>query len=193
MLASYFSGLVLGLALITPIGAQNLFVLEQGLRRRLRGALPAVAAAGACDTLLILLGAGGASALIAHSPRLEQVLIGIGVAFLVVLGLRSLRARPEPEFRAPARGVVAGTVAVSLLNPHAVLDTVGVIGGAIAAQDERLPFAAGAVSASWLWFLLLAAAGGLLHARLTPGGRVWIARASGVLMLVLAALLARSL
>jgi L-lysine exporter family protein LysE/ArgO len=195
VLASYFSGLVLGLALITPIGAQNLFVLEQGLRRRLRGALPAVAAAAACDTLLILLGAGGAAALLAGSPRLERTLIAVGVAFLVVLGLRSLRSRPEAADAVPGtrRGLLAGAVAVSLLNPHAVIDTVGVIGGAIAAQDDRLPFAAGAVSASWLWFLGLASIASVLRTRLSPRGRLWIARGSGALMLAFAALLARQL
>ena len=196
--AAYASGLALGLALIAPIGAQNLFVLEQGLRLGLVRALPAVVAAGVCDSLLIGLGAGGASALLQGQPGLRDALVAVGVAFLALLGLRSLFARAESIAAAPAgsrAGVVARTVGVSLLNPHAVLDTVGVIGGAIAAQaaSRRAPFAAGAVTASWLWFLFLAAAAAALQARLSPSARVWIARASGALMFAFAVVLATRL
>jgi L-lysine exporter family protein LysE/ArgO len=171
---AFGKGLALGLALITPIGAQNLFVLEQGLRRGLRRALPAV-----------LAGSGG----------LRRALVAVGVVFLVGLGLRSLLARPEPVDVRSGGSVVARTIGVSLLNPHAVLDTVGVIGGAVAAQAaaHRLEFAAGAATASWLWFLALAATAALLQARLSARGRLWIARLSGAAMLLFAALLAREI
>jgi L-lysine exporter family protein LysE/ArgO len=192
---AFAKGLALGFALITPIGAQNLFVLEQGLRRGLRRALPAVLAAAVCDTVLIAAGAGGASALLAGSRGLRDVLVGVGVAFLVVLGLRSLLVRPEPVDVRSGGSVLVRTLGVSLLNPHAVLDTVGVIGGAVAAQAaaHRLPFAAGAAAASWVWFLLLAAAAAVLQARLSPRGRLWIARGSGLLMLAFAVVLAREI
>lgn len=195
MALAFGKGLALGLALITPIGAQNLLVLEQGLRRGLRRALPAVVAAGICDTALIGLGAGGASALLAGSGGLRRALVAVGVVFLVALGLRSLLARLEPLDVRGGGSVVARTVGVSLLNPHAVLDTVGVIGGAVAAQAaaHRLEFAAGAAAASWLWFLALAATAALLQARLSARGRLWIARLSGSAMLLFAALLAREI
>lgn len=195
---AFASGLVLGFALITPIGAQNLFVLNQGLRTGFPRVLIAVAAAGICDSLLIALGAGGSAAILAGAPRLREALIVFGVAFLVVLGVRALLTRPEDaEVEAKSRwsGIAAGTVGVSLLNPHAILDTVGVIGGAIAGQEaaDQLPFATGAVSASWLWFLFLGVGAAAMQTRLTPATRLWIQRFSGVLMLLFAALLAQEL
>jgi L-lysine exporter family protein LysE/ArgO len=86
-------------------------------------------------------------------------------------------------------------VAVSLLNPHAILDTVGVLGAAIAAQPEnaRLFFGAGVVTASWLWFLVLAGAAALLRQALTPARRVWFDRFSGLIMLGFAGLLVSEL
>lgn len=195
---AFASGLVLGFALIIPIGAQNLFVLNQGISTGFPRVLIAVAAAGICDSLLIALGAGGSAAILASAPRLRETLIVLGVAFLVVLGARALLTRPEDEEgEAESRwsGIAAGTVGVSLLNPHAILDTVGVIGGAIAGQEaaDQLPFATGAVSASWLWFLFLGVSAAAMRTRLTPASRLWIQRFSGVLMLVFGALLAREL
>ncbi len=93
------------------------------------------------------------------------------------------------------RAILLQAVGVSLLNPHAVLDTVGVIGGAIAAQaaGERMFFALGAITASWVWFLGLGIGASVFEARLTRSVRLWIQRASGVLMLVFAARLALEL
>jgi L-lysine exporter family protein LysE/ArgO len=195
---AFASGLILGFALIGPIGAQNLFVINQGLRTGFPSVLVAIAAAGICDSLLIALGAGGSAAILAGAPRLREVLIVFGVAFLVVLGMRALLTRPDdPNVEGESKwsGIVARSVGVSLLNPHAILDTVGVIGGAIAAQQaaDQLSFATGAVSASWLWFLFLGVGAAAMQARLTLATRLWIQRLSGVLMLFFAALLAREL
>jgi L-lysine exporter family protein LysE/ArgO len=88
--------------------------------------------------------------------------------------------------------VIARTVAVSLLNPHAILDTVGVIGAAISAQPsaQRLAFGAGTATASWLWFLVLAVAAAALRRILTPARRVWFDRVSGLIMVTFGVLLA---
>jgi L-lysine exporter family protein LysE/ArgO len=194
-LGHYLTGFLLGLALILPIGMQNLFVLQQGLLGGGPRVLLAVLSAGACDTLLILLGATGAAALLAAAPGLEAALLVAGAGFLAVLGARTLAAQP-PRAARPGRGgpaaVALQAVGVSLLNPHAVLDTVGVIGGAVAAQppDGRVAFAAGAVTASWAWFLFLGAGATLLAPRLTAAVRRWIQRGSGLLMLGFAGLLA---
>ena len=195
---AFVSGLGLGFALITPIGAQNLFVLNQGIRTGFPRVLIAVAAAGFCDSLLIVLGAAGAAVVLAGAPHLKELLIFLGVAFLLVLGVRALLTRPQgADVKAEQRwpGIAARTVGVSLLNPHAILDTVGVIGGAIAAQAraDQLPFATGAVSASWLWFLFLGVAAAAMQTRLSPATRLWIQRASGALMLFFAVVLAREL
>jgi L-lysine exporter family protein LysE/ArgO len=194
--AAYLTGLALGLALIVPIGAQNVFVFGQGVALGMPRALWAVAGAGACDTLLIVLGATGTSALLRSVPGLRPAMLIAGAVFLTWLGIRSLRAKPgdladEPGVWSRGR-VLRRTAAVSLLNPHAVLDTVGVLGAAITAQaaGTRAVFAAGTVTASWLWFLLLAGAAHGMRRFLTEERRVWFDRASGVILLVFAAWLA---
>ncbi|PRY56799.1 LysE/ArgO family amino acid transporter [Glycomyces artemisiae] len=195
-MTALLAGLALGLALIVPIGAQNVFVFGQGVALGMPRALWAVAGAGLCDTLLIVLGATGASALLDSVPGLRPAMLAAGALFLAYLGVKSLRAKPseladETGAWSPAR-TLRRTAAVSLLNPHAVLDTVGVLGAAIAAQAtaSRAVFAAGAVAASWIWFLLLASAATGLRKFMTKERRVWFDRASGLVLLVFAAWLA---
>lgn len=196
MTPAFLTGLALGLGLIVPIGAQNVFVFGQGLDVGLPRALWAVVAAACCDTLLIVAGAVGAAALITGVPGLRYVLLAGGAAFLAFLGVRALRTKvadvaPDAPKVRGVRGVVARTAMVSLLNPHAIFDTVVVIGAAIAAQPRggRLPFALGTVSASWLWFLVLAVGAAALRGVLTDRRRVWFDRASGVVLLVFSAMM----
>lgn len=196
MAVTYLAGLALGLALITPIGAQNVFVVGQGLAAGWPRAGWAVVAAGCCDTLLILAGAVGVSGLLNQVPTVRGILLLGGVALLGCLGVQSWRGstaslRLETGTRLNGGAIIRRTVAVSLLNPHAILDTVGVIGAAIAAQPEasRALFAGGAVSASWLWFLLLAGGAAAARRYLTPRRALWFERASGTIMLAFAALL----
>lgn len=196
MTAAFFTGLALGFALIVPIGAQNVFVFGQGVALGMPRALWAVAGAGLCDTLLIVLGATGASALLDSVPGLRPAMLAAGALFLAHLGIRSLRTTPAAIEEAsgdwsPAL-TMRRTAAVSLLNPHAILDTVGVLGAAITAQAAaaRPAFAAGAVSASWMWFLLLAGAATAMRRAMTARRRVWFDRASGVILLVFAVWLA---
>ncbi|RRS01224.1 LysE/ArgO family amino acid transporter [Glycomyces terrestris] len=196
MTAAYFTGLALGLALIVPIGAQNVFVFGQGVTLGMPRALWAVVGAGLCDTLLIVLGAAGTSVLLDSVPGLRPAMLVAGALFLTYLGVKSLRTKPadfDDLTGTWSRGqVLRQTAAVSLLNPHAILDTVGVLGAAITAQAAatRLPFAIGAVTASWTWFLILAAAAHGMRRFLTKERRVWFDRVSGVILLVFAAWLA---
>jgi L-lysine exporter family protein LysE/ArgO len=194
--AAFLTGLALGFALIIPIGAQNVFVFGQGVALGMPRALWAVLGAGLCDTLLIVLGATGASALLDSVPGLRPAMLAAGALFLAYLGVRSLRAAPAAIEGAsgtwsPAL-VLRRTAAVSLLNPHAILDTVGVLGAAITAQAAaaRPAFAAGAVSASWTWFLVLAIGASAMRRAMTPRRLVWFDRVSGVILLVFAAWLA---
>jgi L-lysine exporter family protein LysE/ArgO len=196
MTVTFFAGLALGLGMIIPIGAQNVFVFNQGLTVGMPRALWSAMAAGCCDSLLIVLGAAGASALLDRVAGLRIAMLAGGAAFLCYLGVKSLRAKVTSDTDTNAgvrsvRGVVARTVTVSLFNPHALLDTLGVIGAAVAAQQtgRRVAFAAGVLSASWLWFLLLALAAALLRNVLTPARRVWFDRVSGAVLLFFAGLL----
>lgn len=188
---TYLAGLTLGLALIAPIGAQNVFIIGQGLAVGWPQAGWAVIAAGSCDTLLILAGAAGASSLLTGFPMLRAVLLLAGTLFLGHLGLQSWRSNTttlslEAAEVLSVTKLIRRTMAVSLLNPHAILDTVGVIGAAVASQpyDSRVLFASGTVSASWLWFLLLAVGGATARRHLTPYKALWVERISGTIMIL---------
>ena len=192
---TYLAGLFLGLAMITPIGPQNIFLINQGFTFGMPGALVAVGAAGVCDTILITIGGLGAAAVLGSVPGLKTALLIGGAAFLVFLGIRSFRTTHEdldPSRTAPLRWrrVIAQCASVSVLNPHSLLDVVALLGVAIAAQDpdHRPVFAAGTVSASWLWFLFIVLGASSLRRWLTPRRRRWIDRASGTLLLAFAGL-----
>lgn len=162
-LAAAVAGLGLGASLIIAIGAQNAYVLRQGLRRQ-----HVFAVASLCfviDAGLIALGAGGFASLLQAVPSLPDIAAWGGAAFLGAYSLRSFHAALKPGSLtaegsaegAPGsslRAAVLTVLALSLLNPHVYLDTVILLGG-IAAQyegRERLAFALGAMVASGLWF-----------------------------------------
>ena len=153
-----FSGLFAGLSLIIAIGAQNAFVIRQGLTRQ--HVFLVVAICAASDALLISLGAGGLGALIqAHSGVLE-VVRWFGVVYLTWFGIKSLRAALASQvLNATSQPVLSGkkvvttTLALTFLNPHVYLDTV-ILLGAIANQfpGKTWYFAAGAMLGSLIWF-----------------------------------------
>lgn len=197
----YLSGLLLGLAMILPIGPQNIFVLTQGLTGGIKRGLVAAVTAGFCDTTLILAGAAGLSAVLTGMPWLRTTLLIIGSLFLLYLGISSLRDSNTVEMEQASgdegqgKGlgpIILYGVGVSWGNPHAILDTVAVLGSSIAAYDPagRVPFAAGIISASWLFFFTLVLIGNLLRHRMTPRTQVWIKRGTGVIMLIFAVVLA---
>lgn len=156
------TGAALGLTLIVAIGAQNAFVLRQGLRREHVGAIVALCAG--CDALLMTAGIAGLSQVLGEQPALALWLTIGGVGFLGIYGLRALmRARHPAALHAAAGATtmtraqaLAQAAAFTLLNPHVYLDTV-VLVGSIGAQQgpQRWWFAAGAASASVAWFCAL--------------------------------------
>lgn len=183
-------GFLLALGLILPLGVQNTFVLTQGaMHRRFAGALPAVLTASVCDTVLTTLAVSGLSLVVLTVPWFKGVLSWVGVLFLAYMGWATWRTEPGPEADGvddwPVRRQVLFAASVSLLNPHAILDTVAVIGTS-AVQYEgaaRLAFTAACVAVSWLWFSALAMAGHLLG--MAAGGlnlRRWLNRGSALIM-----------
>ncbi|WP_415830709.1 LysE/ArgO family amino acid transporter, partial [Janibacter anophelis] len=148
-----------GLTLIVAIGAQNAFVLRQGIRREHLG--PVVLICIAADAMLIGLGTAGVGALVSGHPGLVRVVTWLGAAYLVGYGLVALRRAARPEgmvATAPAsRGsVVATTLAITFLNPHVYLDTVLMLGSiANGHGDQRWAFAGGAAVGSAVWFTAL--------------------------------------
>lgn len=163
LMSAFWQGLGLGAALIVAIGAQNAFVLRQGLRREHVFAVASVCVL--CDATLIVLGVAGFGALVAQSPILTAFAAWGGATFLFVYGLRAFRAafrggvlEAEPERTLPHRAAFLGALAVSLLNPHVYLDTVVLLGGISSrfAGGARTLFGFGALTASCLWFYGLA-------------------------------------
>ncbi len=196
-MSAYVFGLLFGLATTLSMGVLSLVVMNQGLVAGYPRVLFGIVTASSCDTLLIMLGAAGASVALT-APGSREILICVGAAFLLVMGVRTLRSPPEDvEVRGLVRpmAMVAQTASASALNPHAILETVGILGAAIAAQDagSRAGFAAGVISASWVWFLMVGLGAAVLQRWLTGTTRLWIQRISGVMMLALVVLLALEL
>jgi L-lysine exporter family protein LysE/ArgO len=152
-------GFIASFTLIAAIGAQNAFVLRQGIRRE--HVLPVVALCTVSDIVLISAGIAGIGALISAHPGALNVAKFGGALFLICYGLLAARRawRPSslsPSEKAPARliEVLVTCAALTFLNPHVYLDTV-VLLGALANEhrDERWLFGVGAVTASAVWFV----------------------------------------
>lgn len=146
--------------LIVAIGAQNAFVLKQGLLKQHVG--PVVLICWLCDFSLIAAGVFGMSSLLSANNLALGLLALAGGLFLTVYGWRSAKSARQgnrclnPDNR-PAVGLyptLASLLAVTLLNPHVYIDTVMLIGGSAAslAASDKIWFSAGAISASGIWF-----------------------------------------
>jgi L-lysine exporter family protein LysE/ArgO len=154
------AGLGLGLSLIVAIGAQNAFVLRQGLR--LEHVTAVVAVCLLSDVALIAAGVGGAGALVTRAPDVVQVVCFAGAVFLLVYGLMAARRVLRPTALLPdsagSRAGLAVTVttclALTWLNPHVYLDTVVLLGSLASTYDDRRWwFGAGAALGSAIWFV----------------------------------------
>ena len=155
------TGFATGLGLIIAIGAQNAFVLRQGLRREY--VFPIVLFAALSDALLIAVGIAGLGAVIQGFPFVLEVIRYVGAAYLTWFGISALRRAIKPsslEAASDSKGSVAGALlsiaALTFLNPHVYLDTVILLGG-VANQfnDDRWIFGLGAACASFVWFFSL--------------------------------------
>jgi L-lysine exporter family protein LysE/ArgO len=162
MSTAYLAGFALSFSLILAIGAQNAFVLRQGLRRAHVGAVVAVCCLS--EAVLIFAGVAGFGALAARAPWAIEAMRWAGAAFLVAYGLRSLRAALTTTEALVASGTaeqslraaLATTVLLTWANPHVYLDTVGLIGAVAATHGaHRWAFGTGALSASIVFFVLL--------------------------------------
>jgi len=159
LLAPALAGLLLGGSLIIAIGAQNAFILRQGLLRQHVFILCLICALS--DAALIGLGVAGLGAIISSSQVLIAVVTLGGAAFLAVYAVMALRRALRPSGLEAARtgpgslkAAVLMCLAFTFLNPHVYLDTVLLVGGLSARYEgaARLAFAIGAMSASFLWF-----------------------------------------
>ena len=169
MLTPLLIGFATGLTLIVAIGAQNAFILRQGIRRE--HVLPVIAVCTVSDMALMAAGVAGFGVLITAHPQVVTLARFGGAAFLIVYGMLAARRawRPSgltPSEAGPSRlaGVVLTCLAFTFLNPHVYLDTVVLIGAlSNEHRDGRWLFGVGAAVASAVWFTTLGFGAGRLR------------------------------
>ncbi|MGG0240398.1 LysE/ArgO family amino acid transporter [Bacillus rhizoplanae] len=162
-------GIILAFGLIIPLGVQNVFVFNQGASQStILKAAPVVITAATCDTILILFAVQGVSLMLLTFSWLTTILYTIGFFFLLYMGWAIWKSEPtvsknEVQTMTIKKQIIFAA-SVSLLNPHAILDTIGVIGtnsiqyiGA-----EKWAFTLATIFVSWIWFIGLAIAGRML-------------------------------
>jgi L-lysine exporter family protein LysE/ArgO len=157
-LIALITGFFTGLSLIVAIGAQNAFVIKQGLKRE--HVIMVVALCAISDAVLIFLGTGGLGALLQRQRDLLEVLRWFGVSYLIWFGIKSFRSALNNKSMVASAENPASVIKVALtclgftyLNPHVYLDTVIFLGSlANQFQSDRWIFAAGGSIASVLWF-----------------------------------------
>lgn len=156
----FLKGFFLSLSLIVAIGAQNAFIIKQGITRNHIFAVSGICFM--CDVILMGLGVFGVGEFLAKNIILNLLIASFGIAFVAYYGFMSLKSAFShanlPQFSQPnplsLKKAIILSLAVTLFNPHVYLDTVFVIGASALgfSFDEKVIFACGALSASFLWF-----------------------------------------
>ncbi len=161
-MTAYFTGFALGLSLILAIGAQNAFVLRQGLRGEHVLAISLTCALS--DAILIAVGVAGFAAIDAVLPGLAPVMRWGGALFLIVYGAQSFRAafasddtlEPAETRKTSLIAALMTCLALTWLNPHVYLDTVVLLGSVSSRYEgQAFEFGSGAVTASFVFFFSL--------------------------------------
>ncbi len=170
-------GIILAFGLIIPLGVQNVFVFNQGASQpNILRAAPVVLTASICDALLILIAVQGVSLVLLTFSWLTNSLYIIGFFFLLYMGFVIWRSNPSNDVKQeksmPLKKQILFAASVSLLNPHAILDTIGVIGTNSIQYigSEKWAFTLATIIVSWIWFISLALAGKFLK-RLDSTGK----------------------
>lgn len=157
-------GMLLAFGLILPLGVQNVFIFNQGAtHKKFTNALPAIITAGVCDTMLIYLAVAGVSIIVFSFEWLKILLFLVGFFFLTYMGWviwkdRSEVSANQEDNRFSPRRQITFAASVSLLNPHAILDTIGVIGTSSLTYTgyDKWIFTLACIVVSWMWFISLA-------------------------------------
>lgn len=160
-MTAMFAGFGLGLSLIVAIGAQNAFVLRQGILRQ--HVLPIVLVCAISDAVLIAAGVAGFGVLVERLPWLEGVMRFGGAAFLLFYGAKAFLSAWRGQGNMQGGDSSAGNLWIALTtclvftwaNPHVYLDTVVLLGSIAAQYDDRVAFGVGAVTASFCFFFAL--------------------------------------
>lgn len=194
MLIAFTYGMILAIGLIIPLGVQNIFVFNQGAsHKHFYKALPVVLTAGICDTILILLAVSGMSILVFKIVWIKNLIFIIGMLFLLYMSYSIWNSKPVTN-SSPAKAVavkkqILFTMSISLLNPHAIVDTIVIIGtnSLNFSGSAKIAFTLACISVSFFWFFFLATLGKILH-KLDGSGKVilLINKISALIVLMIA-------
>jgi len=165
--AAIIHAIILAFGLILPLGVQNVFVFNQGaVQPRFSRVLPVIITASVCDTILITLAVLGISAIVLGVYWIRVMLLAVGIVFLLYMGYVTWKSESSIHDSSNAvamtpRKQIAFAASVSLLNPHAIMDTVGVIGTSSLSYSgiDKVSFALACIIVSWVWFFSLAFVG----------------------------------
>lgn len=195
MLQPAVHGLLLALGLILPLGAQNVFVFNQGANHKsIYKSLPVIITAGLCDTLLILLAILGVSLILLSLPVLQITIYCIGIVFLSYMAW-SLWTSHQYQLQTykpmTAKKQIGFALSVSLLNPHAIMDTIGIIGTSAAIYEgvEKVVFSIATVLVSWFWFFILAIVGKIIGYVDKTGKYILVLNKCSAIIIIIVALM----
>ena len=196
----YLNGLILGLSLIMALGPQNIFLIKQGARRN--HAILSTIVCFLCDLVLVCASVAGLHEVLLDHPTLQIWMIWLGAAFLFYYALKALRSaftknkqRKEENTHLLSKAqIILFSFGFSLLNPHAIIDSMVIIGsGSSQFPDHELIFLAGVITANMLWFSSLAFTT-RYFSEIISKDSIWqlIELFSGILMIFIAVKLALS-
>ena len=175
---AFLHGIILAFGLIMPLGVQNIFIFNQGgSQRHFLHAMPTVITATVCDAILITCAVMGVSVVILNLAWLKSALYAVGFCFLIYMGFVVWFRRPNHSVYAgqkplSAKRQIMFSLSVSLLNPHALLDTIAIIGtnSLQFVGMAKFIFTFACIIVSGLWFFSLSVAGHFLQ-KLDKSGR----------------------
>lgn len=193
---AFCHGFLTALGLVIPIGPQNLYIIEQGAKHSSwRRVLPIILTATASDALMIVLAVTGTSFSMFQLRLVQGLMLTCGISFLIYKGWSQWSTEQETSATTDGNGSteshIATALAVSVLNPHAILDVFAVIGPSSVRYTGmyRWLFASGCIVTSAFWFSVLAFLAASLRRHVLNKNNLMMRRASAVILWICAAYL----
>jgi len=185
-----FHGLFLAIGLLLPLGAQNIFIFNQGaIQPSFTRTLPCIITASVCDSILIIAGVLGISILVLKLVWLKLIIFITGFLFLMYMGYitwyQPVHGVTNNHRIFSAKKQILFAASASLLNPHAIIDTIAVIGTSSVEYigNAKIAYTITCVLVSWIWFCGLASAGHSLH-KIDKNG-LWIKRINKIAAIII--------
>jgi L-lysine exporter family protein LysE/ArgO len=190
IILSILHGAFLTFGLILPLGVQNLFVFNQGsLHPSIFTALPSIITASLCDTLLITVAVLGLSTALMENHILKLIILTLGCLFLFYMGFsiwkQSGQIKGKTRSTYSWKKQIIFACSVSLLNPHAIIDTIMVIGTNSLTYTglAKISYTIACITVTWMWFFSLAIGGHYFH-KVDSGGK-WLQKINKIAALII--------